>query len=117
MLLVGGSMLLLPDTMIPHWPWRLYSLSCQAIGAWGVGIGVLAVQASWENDWWRLSHFLVSYALYGALQLVNLLRYPASVDWSSLSAGAYTFFVLTILLVGAYGTWRTWRFRGDPSES
>jgi hypothetical protein len=106
MLLAGVAMLLLPEIIVPLWPWRLYTLSCQAIGAWGVGIGVLAIQASWENDWWRLGPFAMSYTLYGTLQLINLLRYPESVDWSRFSAGAYTIFMLTILSVGAYGTWR-----------
>lgn len=105
MLLLGGTMLVFPERIIPLWPWMLSPLTARAIGAWGVGIGVLVVQALWENDWWRLNHFAVSYLLYGLLQMINLLRYPTTIDWSRLTAGGYTAFVLSIILVGAFGTW------------
>lgn len=113
MLTFGGVMLLIPETMIPLWPWTLSPLTSRAIGAWGVGIGVLALQAAWENDWWRLKHFAVSYALYGVLQIINLLRYPTALDWSRFSAGAYTIFFLSIILVGAYGTWAARHIKND----
>ncbi len=113
MFLFGGAMLLLPETTIPLWPWQLSVLTSQAIGAWGVGIGILALQGSWENDWGRLFPFMVSYALYGALQLVNLLRYPAALDWSGFSAGAYSIFIVTVLLIGVYGAWTGWRIKRD----
>lgn len=113
MLTFGGAMLLIPETMIPLWPWTLSPLTSRAIGAWGVGIGVLALQAAWENDWWRLKHFAVSYALYGVLQIINLLRYPTALDWSRFSAGAYTIFFLSIILVGAYGTWAARHIKND----
>lgn len=117
MLAIGGALLLFPKTMIPLWPWSLYTLTSQAIGAWGVGIGVIAIQASWENDWWRLFPFMLSYALYGGLQVINLLRYPAALDWSGFSAGAYAVFIVTVLLAGAYGTWAAWRIQRDRAPS
>ena len=113
MLILGGLMLLFPEMMIPHWPWSLSALTCRAIGAWGVGIGVIALQAAWENDWWRLFPFTLSYTLYGVLQVINLLRYPDTLDWSRTGSGIYTIFILSILLVGAYGTWKAWRIKDD----
>jgi len=47
------------------------------LSAGSTGVGIIAIHASWENDWWRLFPFMVSYALYGALQVINLLRYLA----------------------------------------
>ena len=91
----------------------LSPLTARAIGAWGVGIGVLAFQAAWENDWTRLNHFALSYALYGILQIINLLRYPTTLDWSRFSAVAYTNFFLSIILLGAYGTWAARRIKQD----
>jgi len=117
MLLLGGAMLLLPEMMIPLWPWRLYELTSQAIGAWGVGIGVIVLHASWENDWWRLFPFMVSYTIYGGLQVINLLRYNAALDWSGFSAAAYTIFIVSVLLAGAYGTWRAWGIKRDLASS
>lgn len=105
MLLLGVVMLVFPERIIPLWPWTLSPLTARAIGAWSVGIGVLVLQAIWENDWGRLNHFAVSYLVYGLLQSINLLRYPTTLDWSQFSATAYTVFVLSITLVGVYGTW------------
>ncbi|MCA9923367.1 MAG: hypothetical protein KC421_13390 [Anaerolineales bacterium] len=116
LIVFGSAMLLLPEMMIPFWPWKLSILTSQAIGAWGVGIGILAVQSAWENDWGRLYPFMVSYALYGALQLVNLMRYPATLNWSQASSGVYTVFLVTVLLAGVYGTWISWRIKHDGAS-
>ena len=106
MFLFGAAMLLVPETIIPLWPWKLSVLTSQAIGAWGVGIGIIALHASWENDWTRLSPMMVSYLAYGTLQTINLLRYPDTLDWTRFSAPIYIVFVLSVLLTGAYGTWK-----------
>ena len=107
MLLFGGAMVLTPTTMIPLWPWQLSALTARAIGAWGVGVGIIAIQASLENDWWRLYPAFLSLGLYGVLQLINLFRYPAILDWSRTSAGVYTIFVVSVLLTGGFGTWKS----------
>ena len=107
MLLVGIVMLFYPDLFIPIWPWNLSPLTCRAIGAWGVGIGTIALQAVWENDWSRLFPTMLSYSLYGTLQIVNILRYPALINWTS-SAIFYTAFIISIFLIGSFGVWRSW---------
>ena len=108
MIIFGGVMLLLPDMGISLWPWKLSVLTSQAIGAWGVGIGVIVLHASWENDWDRLFPMMLSYTVYGALQAINLLRYPATLDWSRFSAIVYSIFVFSILFVSVYGLWKAW---------
>ena len=109
MFIFGSAMLLIPEVTIPLWPWKLSVLTSRAIGAWGVGIGVIALHAAWENAWARLSPMFISYFTYGALQVINLLRYPDVIDWASPSAMLYTLFVISIFLAGAYGTWKTWQ--------
>ena len=111
MVIFGVAMLLFPDVTIPFWPWKLSALTSRAIGAWGVGIGVSALHTFWENDWNRLWPMFTGYVIYGALQTINLLRYPDVLDSSRFSALAYTVFVLSILFTGAYGTWKTWQIR------
>lgn len=105
MLLLGIIMLLFPEAIIPYWPWQLSPLTCRAIGAWGVGIGIIAAEAAWENDWLRLFPMMVSYAAYGILQTINLLRFSATLTWSSSAAILYAVFMISILFAGIYGTW------------
>ncbi len=107
MFIFGLVMLLIPEVSIPLWPWKLSVLTSQAIGAWGVGIGVIALHASWENDWPRLFPMMVSYLTYGSLQAINLIRYPEVLDWSGLSALAYTIFVISVFFTGGYGVWKS----------
>ncbi len=109
LLLLGFAMLVFPEMVIPHWPWTLSALTARAIGAWAVGIGIIALHASRENDWQRLYPMMISYTLFAILQLVNLIRYPAVLDWSRFSVSFYTIFMVSILLAGAYGTWTSKR--------
>lgn len=111
MLLFGIAMLLIPETTIPLWPWKLSTLTSRAIGAWGVGIGVIVLHASWENDWERLWPMFTGYLVYGGLQTINLLRYSDVLDWSRFSALTYSIFVFSVLLTGAFGAWKIWRIR------
>lgn len=111
MVIFGVAMLLFPEMTIPLWPWKLSALTSRAIGAWGVGIGVIATHAAWENDWKRLWPMFTGYVVYGTLQTINLLRYPDVLDWFRFSALVYTVFVLSILLTGVYGTWKAWHIR------
>jgi hypothetical protein len=109
MLLVGTIMLLVPRAVLGGWPWELTSLTCRAIGAWAIGIGTIAAQAAWENDWWRLRPMMLSYTVLGLLQIITVLRYPADLDWNQPAAAPYVFFLATILLLGGYGWWKTRR--------
>jgi len=111
MFLFGIAMLLIPDMTIPFWPWKLSALTSRAIGAWGIGIGVIVLHASWENDWERLWPMFTGYLTYGSLQAINLLRYPDVLDWSRFSALAYSIFVASVLLTGTVGTWKTWQIK------
>jgi hypothetical protein len=113
MFLFGGVMFLLPEIAIPLWPWKLSLLTSQAIGAWGLGIGVIVLHASWENDWDRLFPMILSYTVFGTLQGINLLRYPATLDWSRFSAIAYTIFVSSILLVSLLGLRTAWQVKQE----
>jgi len=114
MLVVGIIMLLSPQTIIPVWPWALSALTSRAIGAWGIGLGVIAIQAPWENDWQRMWPMSFSNMLYGALQTLNLLRFSADIDLAQPSAWMYVLFVLSIFLVGLYGVWAIRRVTKPP---
>lgn len=108
-LLCGIAMILVPQTMIALWPWQLSVLTSQAIGAWGIGIGAMAIQAMVENDWRRIVSLMPAYALLGGLQLLAVVRYPEAVDWTKISGKLYLVVIASVLGVGLYGTLKTMR--------
>lgn len=112
MVAMGALMFVAPAAAIPLWPWQLTPLTSRILGAWGVGIGVAALQAVWENDWTRLRPLIVAYTLFGALQLVNLARFATSVDWSRPSAWLYALLMLSVTVTGAYGWQQVRRLPG-----
>ena len=104
LLFSGIAMFLIPEKAIPFWPWALSALTSRAIGAWGIGNGVFTIQAFFENDWKRLKAFMPSWGLYGVLQLTNLAIYNDTVNWELNSAWFYFIFMISVLIVGGYGT-------------
>lgn len=118
MLIMGIGFLFIPETFAPLWAWGLTALTARAIGAWLIGMGIAAAQSVFENDWLRLRPAMIAYMFYGFLQGINLLRYPdaAGLDWSQTKTWFYCAFVLSILLVGSFGTWKTQQQREDINE-
>ncbi len=48
---------------------------------------------------------MISFAVYGALQLIAIARYPGTVNWHGVSAWVYLLLLISLLAVGVYG-WR-----------
>jgi hypothetical protein len=113
MLVLGAVFLLFPAESLQIWPWNLTPLTARAIGAWLVGMGVAGTQSIVENDWLRLRAAMLSYATYGALQIINLFRYPNAegIDWSAADIWLYVVFVLSILGIGLFGSWQVQKHR------
>ena len=101
LLITGIVLFLAPQT--PIWPWALTPLTGRAVGAWLVGIGLIAAHAGWENDFVRLRAAFIAYTLLGALQLVAVARYPGTVVWDGAPIFVYLVVVASFLAVGLYG--------------
>jgi hypothetical protein len=99
MLVVGVALFVAP-LGVP-WPWELTPLTGRAVGAWLIGLGVAATNMAWEGDWRRVLPVSAMFAVFGALELVVLLRFP--LDWSVARAWIYLLFLLSMLAVGLYG--------------
>lgn len=95
-----------PTLFAASWPWKLSLLTSRAVGAWLIGIGVFAAHAVVENDYNRIRVGLVSYLAFGILEIIALLRYPASLAWMSWSAWLYVALMISVLLAGLYSTKR-----------
>jgi hypothetical protein len=108
MLITGLILFLSPATTSTFWPWAVTPLTSRAIGAWLIGIGVIALHMTWENDHQRNRIAYISYAALGILQVVSLVRYAGEVNWSSFGSWIYLLFVISIIPTGLYG-WKTSR--------
>lgn len=98
--LVGLILFIVPTA--GWWPWTLTPLTGQAVGAWLLGIAVIAGQAAWENDWERVWGAMVGFVFLGVLQLGALVRYGDEVNWG-VAAVLYVGFLVVVLGVGVYG--------------
>jgi hypothetical protein len=111
MLGMGAALFLVPGSVSSLWPWKLTALTSRAIGAWLLGIGVYAIHSTVENDFDRIKPGMISYLALGLLQLIALARYPSDIDWTNAVTWIYVVFVVSIILVGCYGTLRSRYFR------
>ena len=108
MLVTGIILFISQATASTFWPWALTPLTSRAIGAWLIGIGVIALHMTWENDHQRNRIAYISYAALGILQAVSLVRYAGEVNWSTAGSWIYLIFVISIIPIGLYG-WKASR--------
>jgi hypothetical protein len=99
----GTALFAVPGLAAPLWPWKLTTLTAQAIGAWLIALGVAAAQALYERDARRLRPAALGYVLLAVSLLIALARYPHQFEWVSASGIVYLMFVMTTLLVGTTG--------------
>ncbi|HUK49466.1 MAG TPA: hypothetical protein VLV18_00400 [Terriglobales bacterium] len=102
MLVWGVSLFVDPSYSMASWPWMLTPLTSQAIGAWLIGIGVLAAHTFIENQFSRVRIALISFLAFGILEIIALIRYPGSFDWSEVSGRVYLALVGSMLLTGLF---------------
>ena len=110
---IGIALFVAPADTASVWPWPLTPLTGRAVGAWLLGTAFIAAQVAIENARERVDVAMLSYAAFGALQLVAVARYPSTPDWSTLGAVAYLGFLASMVILGVYG----WLTRGAQSAS
>ena len=104
----GAALFVAPtDSADAFWPWELTPLTARVVASWLLAFAVGIAWVLRENDWSRSRPAAVAYTLFGALQLVVLLRYPDDVDWSR--GWLYAAFLVSMLAGGAYSWWAAGR--------
>ena len=101
LLSAGAALMLAPLDAMTIWPWPLTELTARAIGAWLIGLGVIAGQAAWENDFLRARASAVAAILLALLESIALVRYPDTIDFNSIEAVVYLFALANVAVVGA----------------
>jgi hypothetical protein len=97
---IGTALMVVPLDAMRVWPWPLTELTARAIGAWLIGLGVIACQAAWENDYLRIRAAAVAALLLAMFEVIALLRYPDTVDFGSLQGIVYLLALANVAIVG-----------------
>jgi hypothetical protein len=84
------------------WPLPVAPLAAQAIGAWLLAFGFAAALAIRAGDLSRLVVPAVAYAVFGALQLLTVLRYRDQITGGPW-LWAYLALLMSIVVAGGYG--------------
>lgn len=113
---VGVALLLAPASTASWWPWALSPFTARVVGAWLVAFALAAALSIAAADLAVLRISTIAYTLFGALQLVTLLRFPDDVAWDRPQAWLYLALLLSIIATGAAGSALAAR-RRRPSSS
>ncbi len=114
-LAVGAMLFGAPQSAAELWPWPMGPLVARASGAWLVGFAVLLGLLARESDPTRARASFGGLGCAGTLQLLALLRFHPSVEWSSPLAWAVVGFFVAFVCVGAVG-WRWSAGTMDPRQ-
>jgi hypothetical protein len=106
MFAVGAALFLVPDTAAALWPWMLTPLTARIVAAWLLAFGVGVILAAAEGDLARLDIAAWAYGLLAVLELVVIIRFPATVRWSTPAIWVYLALAATILVTSAYALLR-----------
>jgi hypothetical protein len=106
-LVTGFALFLAPVQMAKDWFWQLTPLTARALGAWWLSVGLLGGQTVWENDWDRIGNAMIAYMVFAVLLVIAMLQFPESLNWSAASAPHWMVLVISMLLTGAYGWFRS----------
>ena len=105
-LVAGAVLYAAPATESSLWPWTFTPLTARAVGAWLIAFGVGIALALRDRDLERLRLAAVAYAVFGALELVVLARYPDVVRWDSAAAWVYVALMVSTVLSAGYALGR-----------
>ncbi|HLG10576.1 MAG TPA: hypothetical protein VI876_02350 [Dehalococcoidia bacterium] len=101
----GIALFVIPGETMEYWPWALTPLTARAIGSWIAAVGATAAAVLWENDRSRVAATLTGLATFASLELIALLRFEGSVEWSDAASWIYVAFLVSLLVVSAAGLW------------
>jgi hypothetical protein len=106
MVALGVALVIAPGDADSLWPWQLTPLTGRAIGTFVLSQGTLSLMVCLERDWSRVRPPMLQMLVLGTLHLLAVARYSDTLDWDAAGAWVYLCFVVSLLAVGAYGTFR-----------
>lgn len=95
---VGLLLFLLPDRMIPTWPWDLTPLTARVLSSMFVLTGLIALSIAADRRWTAVRFILQAQALASALILVAVFLARDDFDWSQV--GSWTYLAGLVVVFG-----------------
>jgi hypothetical protein len=99
---VGAALFVVPAAATALWPWPLTPLTARVVAAWLLAFGLCAVLAWHNRDLARLDVGAWAYGLLALLEVVVIIRYPGTVQWSAPAIWVYLALAASILASSAY---------------
>lgn len=103
MLLVAGVMLLAPDAAADFWPWALTPLTSRALGAFTLGVALVALFVARENRLVVFAETAIAYLALAVLQALAVGIHSDDLGGDALATGLYLTFLSVIAATGLYG--------------
>ena len=113
LLLVGvaAALFAVPPAATALWPWPLTPLTARVVAAWLLAFGLCAILAWHSRDLARLEVAAWAYGLLALLEVVVIIRFPGTVQWSAPAIWVYFGLAGSILACSAYALVRLRRTR------
>jgi hypothetical protein len=107
-LVVGVLLFVEPSTADELWAWSLTPLTSRTVAAWSLALAAGLAFTAWQRDWTRVRIATPTYVAIPVFQLIALIRFEDTVDWSELKLWAYVVYLGGVLVLGLYGLLRSW---------
>jgi hypothetical protein len=108
---VGAALFVVPASAAALWPWPLTPLTARVVAAWLLAFGLCAIMAWHGRDLARLDVAAWAYGLLALLEVVVIIRFTGTVEWSTPAIWVYLALAASILASSAYALVRLRRTR------
>jgi hypothetical protein len=103
------AVFIIPDLLIPIFPWKLTPLTARSLCGWLIAVGTLLLSMARENHWTRVRLGAPMLILLLPTLLLQMARYAAEVNWLNpalwLSLALFALIGLCGLIL-SIGNWR-----------
>jgi hypothetical protein len=106
---VGAALFGVPAAATALWPWPLTPLTARVVAAWLLAFGLCAILAWHSRDLARLDVAAWAYGLLAVLEVVVIIRFTGTVQWSTPAIWVYLAMAASILASSAYALVRLGR--------
>ena len=99
---MGALMLLAPGGAEEVWPWAISALTSRALGAFVLGVGLVAVMVARQDQLAVFSGMVAAYVALGLLQLLAVALHSPDLGDDDLGIAVYLAFWVLVVVTAAY---------------